>query len=99
VADLVLNPATHDATRADREIALSQKESRLLESLMRHPGRVVSRNALIHAAWDSNGDVNDNLIEVHIYLLRRKVDRNHKVKLIKTVPKFGYTIRDPAKTR
>jgi two-component system, OmpR family, response regulator len=94
VADLVFNPATHDATRADREIALSLKESRL-----RHSGRVVSRNALIHAAWDSNGVVDDNLIEVYIYLLRKKVDRNHKVKLIKTVPKFGYTIRDPAKAR
>jgi len=99
VADLVLNPATRDATRADSEIALSPTESRLLESLMRHSGRVVSRNALIHAAWDSNGDVNDNLIEVHIHLLRKKVDRNHKVKLIKTVPKLGYTIRDPAKVR
>jgi two-component system copper resistance phosphate regulon response regulator CusR len=66
---------------------------------MRHSGRVVSRNALIHAAWDSNSDVDDNLIEVYIYLLRKKVDRNHNVKLIKTVPKFGYTIRDPAKAR
>ena len=99
MADLAFNPATHDATRAGREIALSRKQSQLLESLMRHSGRVVSRNARVRAAWDSNNDVDDNLIEVYIYLLRKKVDRNHKVKLIKTVPNLGYTIRDPAKVR
>jgi hypothetical protein len=40
---------------------------------MRNSGRVVTRNALMHAAWDSNGDVDDNLIEVYIYLLRKKL--------------------------
>jgi DNA-binding response OmpR family regulator len=99
VGDLVLNLATYDVSRAGKEIALSRTGFRLLTSLMRRPGRVVSRTALFHSVWDSNGDVNDNLIDVCIYQLRKKVDRNHNVKLIKTVPNFGYTNRDPARAR
>lgn len=99
VGDLILNPATYDVSRAGKEIALSRTDFRLLKSLMRRSGRVVSRTALIHSVWNSNGDVNDNLIDVRIYQLRKKVDRNHKVKLIMTVLNFGYTIRDPGKAR
>jgi DNA-binding response OmpR family regulator len=99
VADLILNPATSDATRAGKEIPLNRTECRLLKSLMRRSGRVVSRNVLVHLVWDSHGTVSDNLIDVSIHQLRKKVDRNHKVKLIKTVRKLGYAIRDPAKAR
>jgi hypothetical protein len=98
VGDLVLNPATYDASRAGKVIALSRTEFRLLESLMRRTGRVVSRNALVHSVWDSDGDVNGNLIDVSICQLRKKVDRDHEVKLIKTVRNLGYAIRDPAMT-
>jgi DNA-binding response OmpR family regulator len=48
---------------------------------------------------DSDSDVYDNLIDAFIYQLRKKVERDHKVKLIKTVQKLGYAIRDPAKAR
>jgi DNA-binding response OmpR family regulator len=99
VRDLVLNPATYDATRAGKEIALSRTESRLLEFLMRHSGRVVPRNELVHLVWNSNDDVDKNTLDVFIHLLRNKVDRDHKVKLIKTVRKLGFAIRDPAKAR
>jgi two-component system alkaline phosphatase synthesis response regulator PhoP len=63
---------------------------------MRRSGRVVSRNALIDLVWSSDSAVNDNLIDVTIYNLRKKVDRQHKDKLIRTVRKLGYAIRDPA---
>ena len=99
VGDLVLNPATHDASRAGKEIALNPTEFRLLESLLRGSGQVVSRNALVHLVWDSDRNVNHNLIDVTIYHLRKKVNRGHNVKLIKTVWKLGYTIRDPATIR
>jgi DNA-binding response OmpR family regulator len=95
VSDLFLNPATHDASRAGREIALSRNEFRLLEALMRRCGRVVSRSALVHLVWNSGPYVNDNLIDVTIYHLRKKVDSYHKAKLIRTVRKVGYSIRDP----
>jgi len=99
VGDLLLNPATHDASRAGQEIALSPTEFRLLESLMRRSGRIVSRDALVQSVWDSNDDVDDNLIEVVISHLRKKVDRDHKAKLIKTVRNMGYVIRDRANAR
>ena|SRR5882672_2455667 len=99
VGDLVLNLATYDASRAGNEIALNPTEFRLLESLMRCSGRVVSRSALVNLVWDSDGVVNDNLIDVNIYHLRNKVDRNHKVKLIKTVRNLGYSIRNPVQIR
>jgi DNA-binding response OmpR family regulator len=96
VSDLFLNPTTHDASRAGKEIALSRNEFRLLEALMRCSGRVVSRSALIHLVWNSGPYVSDNLIDVTIYHLRKKVDGYHKAKLIRTVRKLGYAIRDPA---
>ena len=99
VGDLVLNPATYEATRAGREIALSRTECRLLESLMRRAGQVVPRNALVPLIWGSKDDIEKSTLNVFIYLMRKKVDRDHKVKLIRTIRKVGYTIRDPAKVR
>jgi len=97
VSDLVLNPVTHDASRAGKQLALSLNEFRLLESLMRRPGRVVSRSALIHLVWNSDREVNDNLIDVTVYNLRKKVDDRQKSKLIRTVRRLGYAIRDLAR--
>lgn len=99
VGDLVLNPATFEAWRAGKEIALSRREFRLLEVLMRRSGCVVSRHALAHSAWDPNGDEDDNSIDVSVYQLQKKVDQDHEVKLIKAVRTLGYAIRDPAKAR
>jgi DNA-binding response OmpR family regulator len=97
VADLILNPATHVATRAGEEISLSRTEFRLLEFLMRRSGRVVARNTIVHSVWDSNDDIEENTLDAFISLLRNKVDRDHKVKLIQTVRGTGYTIRDTTK--
>jgi len=94
-----LYPATYDATRAGKEIALSQTEFRLLESLMRRSGQIVPRNALVHSVWGSQDKADNNLIDVTIYQLRQKVDRDHEVKLIKTVRNLGYAIRNPANVR
>jgi DNA-binding response OmpR family regulator len=99
VGDLILNPATYDATRAGKEIALSRTECRVLEILMRRAGQVVPRDELVHSIWASNDDKDKNTLDVYIHLLRNKVDRDHNVKLIKTVRKSGYAIRDPAKAR
>lgn len=93
--DLILNPSTHDVTRRGKDIVLSQKEFQLLEFLMRREGQIVPRDMLAHSAWQSNGDVSQNLIDVSIYQLRKKIDRDHDVKLIKTVRNVGYAIRDP----
>jgi two-component system, OmpR family, response regulator len=99
VGDLVLNPTTYDATRSGKEIALSPIESRLLGSLMRNSGRVVSRKVLIRGIWGSDGYVEKNRLDVFICLLRNKVDRDHKMKLIKTIRNLGFVIRNPATAR
>lgn len=96
VANLILNPATHEVVRGEEEIHLSRTEFRLLEFLMRRADRVVSRDAILRAVWDFDHDVEENTLEVFIRLLRSKVDRNHKPKLIRTVRGSGYIIRrDP----
>jgi DNA-binding response OmpR family regulator len=97
VGDLVLDPASHEVRRGGEEISLSRTEFRLLEFLMRRAGRVVPRNTIVHAVWDSNDDVEENTLDAFISLLRNKVDRDRKVKLIQTVRGTGYSIRDTSK--
>ena len=97
VGDLVLDPATHEVRRGGEEISLSRTEFRLLEFLMRRAGRVVPRNTIVNAVWDSNDDVEENTLDAFISLLRNKVDRDRKVKLIQTIRGTGYSIRDTAK--
>ena len=98
VANLVLDPATHQVMRAGQEIHLSLTEFRLLEFLMRRADRVVSRNAIIQAVWDFEDEVEANTLDAFIRLLRSKVDRDHKQKLIQTVRGAGYMIRDDSRT-
>jgi DNA-binding response OmpR family regulator len=97
VADLVLNPATHVATRGGEDIYLSPTEFRLLDFLMRRAGRVVTRAMIVQSVWSEDDDVEENTLDAFISLLRNKVDRDHRQKLIQTVRGMGYTIRDPAK--
>jgi DNA-binding response OmpR family regulator len=98
-ADLALDPANYEVSRAGKEIALNRTEFRLLKSLMKRAGRVIFRKTLFHSIWNSNDDVDENLLDVTISHLRKKVDRNHEVKLIRTVRNVGYYVRDPAKTQ
>jgi len=93
VGDLELNPATIRVSRAKHEINLTATEFRLLEFLMRRPGTVVSRNAIVEAVWGFDDEVNDNTVDVFIRLLRRKIDDVHEEKLIRTVRGVGYSLR------
>ena len=94
VGDLTLNRGTYKVIRAGKELMLSATEFRLLELLVQRSGRLVPRNEFVDWVWNSREGVSDNLIDVTIYQLRRKVDRRHRVKLIKTVRGLGYTIRE-----
>jgi two-component system response regulator MprA len=98
VDDLVLNPASHQVTRSNRDIHLSPTEFRLLELLMRRSGRVVSRDAIVEAVWDFHDEVEENTLDTFIRLLRSKIDRDHDHKLIQTVRGVGYTIRENPRT-
>ncbi len=93
VGDLRLDPATHQAWRGETAIDLSQKEFSLLETLMRHPGDVLSRFQLLEHAWDYDYENRSNVVDVYIRYLRDKVDRPFGVKSIETVRGVGYRLR------
>lgn len=94
VADLVLDPATRLVTRGAEPIELTPKEYTVLEYLMRHSGRVMSRTLITEYAWGYHFDPGTNIVDVVINHLRKKVDANSGTKLIHTVRGVGYVIRD-----
>ena len=91
--DLQLDPATRRASRAGVEIALSQKEYALLETLMRRPGVALSRLQLLEHAWDDTYENRSNVIDVYIRYLREKIDRPFGTDTIETVRGVGYRMR------
>ena len=91
--ELRLDPATRFASRGDVEIALSQKEYALLETLMRRPGVVLSRLQLLEHAWDDTYENRSNVIDVYIRYLREKIDRPFGTDTIETVRGVGYRLR------
>jgi DNA-binding response OmpR family regulator len=94
VADLVLDPATHVVSRDGRTIPLTRKEYQLLELLMRHQGRVLSRTAIIDAIWGSEGEVESNTLDAFIKKLRQKVEAGESTRLIHTLRGFGYSCHE-----
>ncbi|MCB0208958.1 MAG: response regulator transcription factor [Anaerolineae bacterium] len=95
VGDLVLDTATKRASRGDRPIeTLTSKEYILLETLMRHPDQVLSRDQIIDHVWNMEFESGSKLIEVYISSLRKKIDADHDLKLIQTVRGLGYRISD-----
>jgi two-component system OmpR family response regulator len=95
VADLELNLLRRSVTRGGRKIELQPREFQLLEYLMRHAGRVVTRTMLLEAVWDFHFDPKTNIVETHISRLRGKVDRGHAQALIHTLRGSGYCLREP----
>lgn len=95
VGELQLDCAQHLATRQGRRIPLGQRETLILEKLMRHPGQVVTRLMLLESAWDYDFDPNDNVIDKHIHRLRRKLDEGFDASLIMTIPGAGYRLEAP----
>ena len=92
VDDLRLDPVTHRVWRGDQEIDLSAKEFLMLATLMRHPGRVMTRQQLLDHAWDSEYEAHSNVVDVYIGYLREKVDRRFERRNIETVRGVGYRL-------
>jgi two-component system OmpR family response regulator len=95
VADLQLDRLTRTVTRAGLRIELQPREFQLLEYLMRHAGRVVTRTMLLESVWDFHFDPKTNIVETHMSRLRGKVDRGYATELIHTVRGAGYCLREP----
>ncbi|MGH7711043.1 MAG: winged helix-turn-helix domain-containing protein [Gemmatimonadaceae bacterium] len=93
VADLELNRDTHEVWRAGQIIELTPKEYAVLEYLMRHAGKVMSRTLITEYAWGYHFDPGTNIVDVVINHLRKKVDTRFDKKLIGTVRGVGYVVR------
>jgi two-component system, OmpR family, response regulator len=96
VADLELDKATRTVTRAGAPIELTPKEYSVLEYLVRHAGRVMSRTLITEYVWGYHFDPGTNIVDVVINHLRKKIDAGHERKLIHTVRGVGYVVRDHA---
>ena len=93
VGELRLDPATRQVWRGTDEIDLTAKEFTLLESFMRRPGHVLSRDQLLEQAWDMGYDNRSNVIAVYVNYLREKIDRPFGTRSLETVRGAGYRLR------
>jgi DNA-binding response OmpR family regulator len=96
VADLQMDTVRRSVRRADRVIELKPKEYALLEFLMRHSGRPITKSLIIEHVWDIHFDSVSNVVEVHINSLRNKIDRGFSEPLIQTVRGVGYMLGPPS---
>jgi two-component system copper resistance phosphate regulon response regulator CusR len=94
VSDLALDRDSRTVARGGEPIELTPKEYSVLEYLMRHAGRVMSRTLITEYAWDYHFDPGTNIVDVVINHLRKKIDAPREKKLIHTVRGVGYVIRE-----
>ena len=96
VADLDMDLVSRKVTRAAVPVDLTVREFELLEYLMRYHGQVVSRETLARDVWKETARTTplDNVIDVHIARLRRKVDADERAKLIHTIRGVGFMLRE-----
>ena len=94
VADLVLDTESRQVTRGGVTVSLSATEFALLEYLMRNAGRVLTRAMIVDHVWQYDFDGNDNVLDVYISYLRKKIDRNTDTPLIQTIRGVGYRVVD-----
>ena len=93
VGELRLDPASREVWRGETPVALSRREFVLLETLMRRPGRVLSRDFLLEHAWDIAYESRSNVVEVYIRRLRAKIDQPFGRTSLETVRGAGYRLR------
>ena len=92
--DLTLDTVTRQAQRDGKSFELTTREYRLLEFLMRTPGRICGRMAILEKVWDYDFDPGTNLVDVYIKRLREKIDEGFETKLLHTVRGVGYVIKE-----
>ncbi len=93
VGDLELDTAAREVHRGGKLLELTPKEYTVLEYLMRHAGRVMSRTLITEYAWDYHFDPGTNVVDVVINRLRKKIDAGQSRKLLHTVRGVGYVIK------
>jgi DNA-binding response OmpR family regulator len=94
IADLIVDDDAKTVTRAGDLITLTATEYRLLISLLKNKGKVMSRMELLENVWDINFNLETNVVDVYINYLRKKIDNKFDTKIIQTVIGMGYVIKD-----
>lgn len=92
VGELELNTATHELKRSGQNIPLTQREYAIVELLMRHPDRILTRSVIGEHVYGYEYDLSSNVIDVHIARLRRKLDSGFDHSCIKTIRDSGYRL-------
>jgi two-component system phosphate regulon response regulator PhoB len=90
--DIVMDRVAHRVKRGGKEIHLGPTEFRLLDHLMRHPGRVFSREQLLDAVWGSDVYVEARTVDVHVGRLRKALNAGESGDPIRTVRSAGYSL-------
>jgi len=93
-ADISLDPSTREVKRGERSISLTVTEFNLLQLLIRHPRQVLERNQILNDVWGYDFGGDDNVLEIYIGYLRKKLEYNHEPRLIQTVRGVGYVLRE-----
>ncbi|MEJ8281899.1 response regulator transcription factor [Pseudonocardia spirodelae] len=93
-ADLSLDPETREVSRGGRPISLTRTEFSLLELLLAHPRRVLTRAQILEQVWGYDFPTSGNALEVYVGYLRRKTEADGEPRLIHTVRGVGYVLRD-----
>ena len=95
LADLTMDLLRREVRRGGDEVRLTPREYALLEYLMRHPNRVLTRTSIAEHVWDYSFDWQSNVVDVFVNYLRRKIEGEGRPKLIHTIRGVGYMIREP----
>jgi len=97
VRDIVINPATHEVTRAGQEVLLTPLEFDLLLALAKHPRQVMTRQKLMEDVWGYHHSGDTKLINVHVQRLRSKIEKDpERPEIVITVRGVGYRVEDDA---
>ncbi len=94
IGNLELDTASKTARRDNRQLNLTATEYRLLEFLMKHQRRVLSRIEILEHVWDIDFNLGTNVVDVYVNYLRKKIDKQFSTKLIHTVVGMGYVMRE-----
>lgn len=96
VADVTLNPKTHEVLRNKKPIELSPQEYKLLHYFMTNPNQVLTREMIIARIWEASPDIETRVVDVYVGYLRKKIDADRKQKLFQSIRGFGYMMKAPA---
>lgn len=93
-ADVTLDPSTREARRDDLHLQLTVTEFNLLHLLLRHPRQVLERRQILNDVWGYDFGGDDNVLEIYVGYLRRKLEADGRSRLIHTVRGIGYVLRE-----